>query len=50
VEAEKNKQLRLTSFFGDDERLLLTDFKVLLDTHFMKKSNVLCTHNGKEFT
>lgn len=43
------KQLRLTSFFGDDERQILIDFKVLLNTHFVKKSNVLCAHNGKEF-
>jgi len=49
ITVEKNKQLRLTSFFGDDEHLLLTDFKVLLDKHFVKKSNVLCAHNGKEF-
>ena len=41
--------MRITSFFGDDEHKLLTDFKVLLDTHFTKKSTVLCAHNGKEF-
>jgi len=49
VDVEKSKQLRLTSFFGDDEQALLTDFKVLLDKNFVKKSNVLCAHNGKEF-
>jgi len=49
VDVENKKQLRLTSFFGDDEHKLLTEFKVLLDTHFVKKSNVLCAHNGKEF-
>jgi uncharacterized protein YprB with RNaseH-like and TPR domain len=49
VDAENKKQLRLTSFFGDDEHQLLSDFKVLLDKHFAKKSNVLCAHNGKEF-
>ena len=49
VEVEKKKQLRLTSFFGDDEHALLTNFKALLDKHFVKKSNVLCAHNGKEF-
>jgi uncharacterized protein YprB with RNaseH-like and TPR domain len=49
VDVEKSKQLRLTSFFGDDEQALLTDFKVLLDKIFVKKSNVLCAHNGKEF-
>ena len=49
VEVEKKRQLRLRSFFGDDEYKLLTEFKVLLDTHFAKKSNLLCAHNGKEF-
>ncbi|MCL7752813.1 3'-5' exonuclease [Polaribacter sp. Z022] len=49
VDVENNKQLRITSFFGDDEHKLLSDFKVLLDKHFVKKSNVLCAHNGKEF-
>ncbi|ARV15512.1 3'-5' exonuclease [Polaribacter sp. SA4-12] len=49
IDIKKSKQLRLTSFFGDDEHKLLTEFKVLLDQHFVKKSNVLCAHNGKEF-
>ncbi|MFK8061314.1 MAG: 3'-5' exonuclease [Polaribacter sp.] len=49
VEVDKTNQLRVTSFFGDDEHKLLTEFKVLLDKHFKKKSNVLCAHNGKEF-
>jgi uncharacterized protein YprB with RNaseH-like and TPR domain len=49
VDAEKIKQLRITSFSGDDERKILTEFKVLLDKHFAKKTNVLCAHNGKEF-
>ena len=49
VAAAKQKQFRLTSFFGDDEHKILTEFKVLLETHFTKKNNVLCAHNGKEF-
>ena len=49
IDKEAEKQLRLTSFFGDDEHKILTDFKGLLDTHFTKKSHVLCAHNGKEF-
>jgi len=49
VDVKKSKQLRLTSFFGDDEHKLLTDFKDLLDKHFVKESKVLCAHNGKEF-
>ena len=46
---DKKKQLRIRSFFGDDEHKILTDFKQLLDKHFAKKSNILCAHNGKEF-
>jgi uncharacterized protein YprB with RNaseH-like and TPR domain len=49
IEAKEKKHLRITSFFGDNEHQLLTDFKVLLDTHFANKANVLCAHNGKEF-
>ncbi|WP_339663017.1 3'-5' exonuclease [uncultured Polaribacter sp.] len=49
VDVKEVKQFRITSFYGDDEHQLLTDFKVLLDKHFAKKANVLCAHNGKEF-
>ena len=49
VAVQNKKKLRLTSFFGDDEHQILTDFKVLLETYFTKKSHVLCAHNGKEF-
>ena len=44
-----NNQLRVTSFYGDDESKLLIDFKELLDNHFNKKKHLLCAHNGKEF-
>jgi len=49
IEKDKHKQLRLTSFFGDDEHKILTDFKQLLDTHFNEENHVLCGHNAKEF-
>lgn len=49
VEIEEKKQLRVTSFFGDDEHKVLIDFKELLDIHFSNKNNILCAHNGKEF-
>jgi len=49
VNVKEVMQFRITSFFGDDEHKLLTDFKVLLNKHFAKKANVLCAHNGKEF-
>ncbi len=46
---DNNQQLRVTSFYGDDEHKILTDFKKIVDKHFSKKRNVLCAHNGKEF-
>ncbi len=48
-EKENKKNLRVTSFFGDNEKQLLLDFKKLLDTHFNKTNHLLCAHNGKEF-
>jgi len=44
-----NSQLRITSFYGDDEVKILIEFKELLDNHFNKKKHLLCAHNGKEF-
>lgn len=43
------RSLRIKSFFGEDEKQLLEDFKLLLDTHFSKQQHLLCAHNGKEF-
>ncbi|WP_298323175.1 3'-5' exonuclease [uncultured Dokdonia sp.] len=45
----EGKRFRTTSFAGDDETILLTDFKTLLETHFNGKQHLLCAHNGKEF-
>jgi 3'-5' exonuclease len=48
---EKNPyRLRLKSFFGKDEKELLTEFAGML-TKFSKNNSesVLCAHNGKEF-
>lgn len=42
-------EFRIKSFFGDDEKKLLSDFAALLNKHFNKKDNRLCAHNGKEF-
>ena len=44
----KDRTFRVTSFFGDEVKLL-EDFKRLLNTHFNKTPHVLCGHNGKEF-
>jgi len=41
--------LKIKSFFGHDERQLLTEFAAMLNTHFSKESSLLCAHNGKEF-
>lgn len=45
----KNRTFRVTSFFGDDEVVILYGFKKLLENHFNKPEHVLCAHNGKEF-
>lgn len=44
-----DKAFRLKSFYGDDEKLLLTEFADLLNKHYNKKEHQLCAHNGKEF-
>ena len=49
--AEKNpKSLRLKSFYGDDEKIILEEFSAML-SKFAKppKEALLCAHNGKEF-
>jgi len=48
---EKNPlSLRLKSFYGDDEKVILEDFSAML-SKFAKapKEALLCAHNGKEF-
>ena len=45
----KDRTFRVTSFFGDDETVILNGFKKLLVSHFNKPEHVLCAHNGKEF-
>ena len=48
---EKNPfSFRLKSFYGDEEKLLLSDFSEML-SKFSKtnKEALLCAHNGKEF-
>ncbi|MFV0247570.1 MAG: 3'-5' exonuclease [Tenacibaculum sp.] len=46
---DKERQLRVTSFYGDDEKEILLDFKQLIEKHFCFKKHILCAHNGKEF-
>ncbi|MCC6599273.1 MAG: 3'-5' exonuclease [Crocinitomicaceae bacterium] len=40
---------RCTSFFGDDEKELLTGFAGLLESHYNHPFRILCAHNGREF-
>ncbi len=42
-------QFRLKSFYGEDEKALLSDFANLLDSRFHGKQFYLAAHNGKEF-
>jgi len=44
-----DNQIRLKSFYGDNEKDILTEFKKLLETSYIKNNNFLCAHNGKEF-
>ncbi len=44
-----NREFRLKSFYGDDEKILLEEFADMLNKHFGEPSHMLCAHNGKEF-
>ena len=41
--------LRVKSYFSDDEKDLLTNFKAVLEKKFDQDNTILCGHNGKEF-
>ena len=41
--------LRIKSFYGDDEKIILKEFKVMLETFSQNKEVFLAAHNGKEF-
>ncbi len=43
------REFRMTSFCGDDEKLLLEDFALLLNKNHNNPFRLLCAHNGKEF-
>lgn len=42
-------QIRMKSFYHDDEETLLKQFKDLLDEHYNSPYSILCGHNAKEF-
>ena len=43
------KEIRLKSFYGDDEKELLQEFAELLNNHYNTPYHALCGHNAKEF-
>jgi DNA polymerase elongation subunit (family B) len=43
------KQIRMNSYYHDDEETLLRQFKSLLDEHYNTPFHILCGHNAKEF-
>jgi uncharacterized protein YprB with RNaseH-like and TPR domain len=43
------KSFRLKSYYGEDERVILTEFSELLNRHYNTDEHFLCAHNGKEF-
>lgn len=46
---ETERHISLQSFYGDNEKQVLFDFKTLLETRFNSTTHLLCAHNGKEF-
>jgi len=48
-EKEGQHFFRIKSFYGDDEKPILEDLKLLLDEKFATPKHYLCAHNGKEF-
>jgi DNA polymerase elongation subunit (family B) len=46
---EEKRVLRLKSFYGTDEKALLTEFADLITRLCQKREIELCAHNGREF-
>ncbi|MBO9620643.1 MAG: 3'-5' exonuclease [Niabella sp.] len=44
-----NRKIVLKSFYGDDEKQLLTGFSEMLQKFTANEQRFLCAHNGKEF-
>ncbi|MEC5157338.1 3'-5' exonuclease [Chryseobacterium sp. MP_3.2] len=45
---EKNEKLKIKSFYGDDEKILLREFGDIFNRPKLRDV-ILCAHNGKEF-
>lgn len=48
-ETTTGRQIRMKSFYHEDEETLLKQFKKLLDEYADSRASVLCGHNSKEF-
>lgn len=47
---EKNPfTFRIKSFFGDNEKVILSEFSTMLNKFTKNRESLLCAHNGKEF-
>lgn len=40
---------RIKSFYGDDEKTILSEFAAMLNKFSKNRETILCAHNGKEF-
>ncbi len=49
LKKDGQKIIRIKSFYGDNEKKLLTEFKQLLERAYNSANKFLCAHNGKEF-
>jgi 3'-5' exonuclease len=49
AETRSGKQIRLKSFYHEDEETLLMQFTRMVNEHFGTPYHCMCAHNGKEF-
>ncbi len=49
VGAFNRNEFRIKSFYGDNEKILLQDFALMLQRYYNQPDSILCAHNGKEF-
>ncbi len=49
TKSNNKRELRVKSFYGNDEAELLAEFCDLLNQNYYSKTHFLCAHNGKEF-
>ena len=46
---KEENHFRIKSFYGDNEKQIISEFNDLLNSEFNKNQHQLCAHNGKEF-